>query len=102
MLWKYCAVQDRFILKQYSFHRFKRVVFGFSKNVEKIYDSFKEENPTNNQLILVHKRKDNEDGKEFNYIEVLLNKDGNFFNIITSAFSSNGDFLKTKVEEKKN
>lgn len=73
----------------------------FSKNVEKIYDSFKEESPTNNQLILVHKRKNNEDDKEFDYMEVLLSKDGNFFNIITSAFSSDGDFLKTKVEEKK-
>jgi hypothetical protein len=73
----------------------------FSKNVEKIYNSFKDESPHNNQIIFVHKRTDNEDEKKFNYMEVLLKKDGNFFNIITSAFSDDGDFLKTKDEEKK-
>jgi len=73
----------------------------FSKNVEKIYNSFKEESPSNNQIIFVHKRKNNEDEKKFDYIEILLKKDGNFFNIITSAFSNDGEFLKTKDEEKK-
>ena len=47
----------------------------------------------------VHKRKNNEDEENFDYIEVLLHKDGNFFNIITSAFSKDGQFLKTKREE---
>lgn len=73
----------------------------FSKNIKKIYDSFEKDLPTNNQIIFVHKRKDNEDEKKFNYMEVLLKKDGNFFNIITSAFSDNGEFLKTKSEERK-
>jgi len=73
----------------------------FSKNLEKIYNSFKEESPSNNQIIFVHRRKNNEDKKKFNYMEVLLKKDGNFFNIITSAFSDDGEFLKTKDEEKK-
>lgn len=73
----------------------------FSKNLEKIYNSFKEESPTNNQIIFVHRRKNNEDEKKFNYMEVLLKKDGNFFNIITSAFSDDGEFLKTKDKEKR-
>ena len=73
----------------------------FSKNIEKIYGSFKDETPNNNQIIFVHRRKNNEDKKKFNYMEVLLKKDGNFFNIITSAFSDDGEFLKTKDEEKK-
>ncbi len=73
----------------------------FSKNLEKIYNSFKEESPSNNQIIFVHRRKNNEDKKKFNYMEVLLKKDGNFFNIITSAFSDDGEFLKTRDEEKR-
>lgn len=73
----------------------------FSDNVEKIYKSFEDEKPKNNTLIFVHKRKDNEDNDQFDYIEVLLDKDGNFFNIITSAFSPDGKFLKTRDEEKR-
>ena len=79
----------------------KMIEILFSKNIEKIYKSFKEENPENNRLIFVHKRKNNEDEKKIDYIEVLINKEGNFFNIITSAFSNDGKFLKTKNEEKK-
>jgi hypothetical protein len=73
----------------------------FENSLEKIYNSFETEKPENNQIIFVKKRKDNEDDKHFNYVEILLNKDGNFFNIITSAFSNDGQFLKTDVEEKK-
>lgn len=73
----------------------------FLKNLEKIYRAFKEESPSNNQIIFVHRRKNNEDNKKFNYMEVLLKKDGNFFNIITSAFSDDGEFLKTRDEEKR-
>jgi superfamily II DNA/RNA helicase len=73
----------------------------FENSLEKIYNSFETEKPENNQIIFVKKRKDNEDDKHFNYVEILLNKDGNFFNIITSAFSNDGQFLKTNVEEKK-
>jgi len=73
----------------------------FSNNVEKIYDSYEKENPQNNQIIFVHRRKENEDNKKFNFMEVLFKKKGNFFSIITSAFSDDGEFLKTKNEEKK-
>lgn len=73
----------------------------FSKNVDRIYNVFNEENPENGKLIFVHKRFDNEDDKFFDYIEVLLKKEGNFFYIITSAFSSDGKFLKTKDTEKR-
>ena len=71
----------------------------FSDNVDKIYGAFENEQPKNNKIIFVHKRKNNEDEENFDYIEVLLHKDGNFFNIITSAFSKDGQFLKTKREE---
>lgn len=68
----------------------------FSDNIDKIYNAFEKEQPKNSKIIFVHKRKDNEDEENFDYLEVLLHKDGNFFNIITSAFSKNGKFLKTK------
>lgn len=71
----------------------------FSDNLEKIYNAFQKEQPKHNKIIFVHKREDNEDEENFDYIEVLLHKDGNFFNIVTSAFSKNGQFLKTKKEE---
>ena len=73
----------------------------FSDSLEKIYNSFETEKPDNNQIIFVKKRKNNEDGDQFKFAEVLINKDGNFFNVITSAFSKDGQFLKTKNEEKK-
>jgi hypothetical protein len=73
----------------------------FSENIENIYKSFEKEKPENDRLIFVHKRKDNEDEKKFDYIEILLTKDGNNFYVVTSAFSKDGDFLKTKNEEKK-
>lgn len=71
----------------------------FSSNIEKIYSAFEKEQPKNNKIIFVHKRKNNQDEENFDYIEVLLQKDGNFFNIITSAFSKDGRFLKTRREE---
>ena len=71
----------------------------FSNNIDKIYNAFEKEQPKNNKIIFVHKRKNNQDEENFDYIEVLLQKDGNFFNIITSAFSKDGRFLKTRREE---
>jgi hypothetical protein len=73
----------------------------FSKNVEKIYKSFEDEPSESKRIIFVHKRKDNEDEKKFDYVEILIGKDGNFFSIVTSAFSDDGKFIKTKNEEKK-
>jgi len=73
----------------------------FSKNVDRIYNVFNEENPENGKIIFVHKRFDNEDANFFDFIELLLKKEGNFFYIITSAFSPDGKFLKTKDEEKR-
>jgi hypothetical protein len=73
----------------------------FESNLMKIYYSFEDEKPKNNQIIFVKKRKDNEDDDVFSYIEVLLKKEGNFFSIITSAFSKDGQFLRTENEEKK-
>jgi hypothetical protein len=72
----------------------------FRSELNKVYESFNKINPENNKLIFIKKRDDNEDDKNFDYMEFLISKDGNFFNIITSAFSENGNFLKTKDQNK--
>jgi hypothetical protein len=73
----------------------------FNAKLDNIYKSFEDLKPRNNQLIFVKKRNNNEDRKEFNFMEFLITKEGNFFTIITSAFSDDGQFIKTKKEEKK-
>jgi hypothetical protein len=77
------------------------IVKTFDTKLDNIYLSFEELKPENNQLIFVKKRKDNENGEQFNFMEFLITKDGSFFTIITSAFSNDGQFIKTRKEEKK-
>jgi hypothetical protein len=72
----------------------------FEDNLKKIQSYFSDENPENGQLIFVKKR-ENEDEKNFDYIEFLIKKEGNFYYIITSSFSQDGQFLKTREKEKK-
>ena len=63
----------------------------FKKNLKRIKNSF--DDHSNNRIIFVKKRKDNEDEVEFDFAEFILQKEKNTYKIITSSFSSDGKFL---------
>jgi len=69
----------------------KMIVEIFKRNIEKIINSFKDDQ--SKRVIFVKKRNDNEDEVEFDFIEFIIQNKGSVYEIITSAFSKDGNYL---------
>ena len=69
----------------------KMITEIFKRNLEKIVNSFKDDQ--SKRIIFIKKRNDNEDEVEFDFIEFIIQDKGNSYEIITSAFSKDGNYL---------